>query len=371
MEGCIGQRAAIGLASGQRVPGLDAWRALLLICLFGSGVGAVGLRIQSLEAFVGMVFEASLPLAGFLLASRLSARSDGSPQAAFTLWKAYIRNLPVYGVGLLCVMTLSLKAGVQIQGGGILLLFGGTMIRSRADDLVWAWPVAVVWWGHVVLVGLSAMLRWIPWARTGHRNVWVAGWALVVVLPIAREIMRRLSPLEAADFIHGSVWRLDAMAWGVGVYGILRNVPSVGSRGVIALLGVVGLAGAVGVGLISAGVREWSGKDALLGVVQCGSPMSLSLVLPWLLVWRVPWEVRSRPWLELVARMSYPSFIFFIVVFNGGGGKGLAWIGSNPFQRSAVAGVVSVAAAWAIAAFVQPVLNRLLLGQARRVGPPA
>lgn len=364
---CTGQKAAIGLASEERNAGLDAFRVLLLLLLLGGGVAIVGLGVKSLEPMVGMVLEASLPLAGFLLASRLSARSDGSPRTLFTLWKAYVRIMPVYGFGLLSLMTLAMKAGVPIQGGGVHLGLVGTLLGSRQDDLVLAWPVAVVWWGHVALAVLSQVLRWIPWARVGHRNVWLSGWLVVLVVPVLREVAWRVMPLGTADLVHGTVWRLDSVAWGLVAYGILRRFPELGSRRTILLSGVIGATGVGVAGLSVGAISDWSGQKSLLGLVQCATAISISAMLPWLLVWRVPWEARTRPWLELVSRMSYPVFVSFILVFQAGGGKASGWFGAGALQRAMSACLLSLGIAWIIAAFVQPVLNRLLLGQARKV----
>lgn len=362
----MGQKAALGLASGERNAGLDAFRVSLLICLMAGGVGVVGFGWRALEPMVGMVMEASFPLAGFLLASRLSARSDGSPQMFFTIWKAYVRIMPVYGLGLLSLMTLALKAGTPIQGGLIHLGMGGALLGSRQDDLVWAWAVPVVWWGHVVLAVLSQVLRWIPWARVGHRNVWVAGWVVALGVSLIREVAWRVMPLDAADLVHGAVWRLDSVAWGVVMYGILRRFPEWGSHRSIRWFGMAGMMGLGMSGVSLVAISDWSGQRSLLGLLHCALAISIALILPWLLVWRVPGELRTRPWLELGSRMSYPVFASFIGVCQAGGGKALGWFAAGPLQRSLLACLVSVGLAWIMAGFVQPVLNQLLLGQARK-----
>lgn len=364
---CVGQKAAIRLALAERNAGLDAFRTMLLLCLLGGGVAIVGFGARSLEPMIGMAIEATLPLAGFLLGSRLSSRSDGSPRMLLTIWKASVRIMPVHGVGMLILMTLAMRTGMPIPGGGIHLGLVGTLLGSRRDDLAWAWPVAVVWWGHVVLAVLSEVLRWIPWARVRYRNVWLSGWLLVVVVPVLRETSWRLMPLEATDLVHGAVWRLDSVAWGVVVYGILRRFPELGSARAIGMAGAVGLTGFGMAGLGVAAIPNWSVHKTLLGVVQCATAISTSLLLPWCLVWRVPWDVRTRPWLELASRMSYPVFISFIVVFQAGGRKVSGLLGAGAIQRSLSALLLSVGVAWVVAVFVQPVLNRLLLGQARKV----
>lgn len=362
----MSQKAAIGLASEERNAGLDAFRVFLLICLLGGGVGIVGFGVRSLEPMVGMVMEASLPLAGFILASRLSARSDGSPQTLFTIWKAYVRIMPVYGLGLLSLMTLAMRLGMPMQGGVLHLGFAGTLFGSRQDDLAGAWSVAVVWWGHVVLCVLSQVLCWIPWARVGHRNVWLAGWIVALVVPVLREVASRVMPLETVDLVHGAVWRLDSVGWGVVVYGILRRFRVVGSLRMIRVSAVVGLTGLWMVAVRLAAASDWSGQNSLLGLLQSATAISISLMLPWWLVWRVPCEVRTRPWLELLSRMAYPVFVSFLVVFQAGGGKASVWLGAGPLQRALLAGLLSMGIGWVIGGFVQPVLNQLLMGQSRR-----